>query len=71
MDLRMKALEFEERAKIAKNKGNYEEAAKFHRSAAEVYSQIGDEKNSKWNLANYHWGFAITKSCSQLIHLSL
>ena len=54
MDLKLKALEFEGKAKIAKDRDNYEEAAKFHRKAAEVYSQIGDEKNSKWNFANYH-----------------
>jgi len=55
MDLKLKkALELEKKAKTAKGKGNYEEAAKFHRSAAEIYNQIGDKKNWKWNLANYH-----------------
>ena len=54
MDLELKALELENKAKRAKDQGNYEEAAKFYIDASEIYRQIGDEKNCKWNLANYH-----------------
>ncbi len=54
MDLKSKASEFEKKAKIAKNKNDYNKAARLHRSAAEIYNQIGDKKNSKWNFANYY-----------------
>jgi len=52
--LKTRAIELESKAKQAKRMRNYEDAAKFHFEAAKIYKQIGDEKNHKWNLANYY-----------------
>lgn len=54
ISLRSKARELENEAKRAKYEKNYEKAAKLHLSAARIYRQIGDKRNEKWNLANYH-----------------
>jgi len=54
MDLRSKALKYEEKAKIAKFKHNFKKAAEFHLNAAKIYKQMGDERNYRWNLANHN-----------------
>jgi len=52
--LKAKARELEEKAKIAKSRREYEKAANLHLEAAEICKELHEEKNQKWNLANYY-----------------
>lgn len=68
MDLRLKALELENKAKKSKGEKNYEKAVEFYLNAAEIYKQIGDVRNWKWNLANYHSLKGMSYSHSEQFH---
>lgn len=53
-ELKLNALEFEEKAKAAKKEEKFDEAAQYHLKAAKFYNKIGEDKNCKFNYANYH-----------------
>lgn len=53
-NLKLKAFKLEELAKKAKKTRNFEQCAKYHMEAAEMFKQINDEKNYKWNMANHY-----------------
>jgi hypothetical protein len=61
-ELQQKAFEYDDKAKNAKNAKKYDEAAECHLKAAEIYKNIGDEKNWKFNCANYYSTVAQTYS---------
>ena len=52
-ELRLKALSLEKEAKKAREEKDFEKASELHFKAAEIYKQIEDGRNWKWNLANY------------------
>ncbi len=52
-DLRYKANELEEKAKIARINGNLEESAKLFLEASKIYKGIQEERNYIWNYANF------------------
>jgi len=52
-ELKWTALEFEKKAKVAKEKKDLEEVAQYHLKAANIYKEVDDERNYKFNCANY------------------
>ena len=53
-ELKLRALEFEEKAKMAKEEKNLDKAAEYFLKSAELYNKGDDERNYKFNHANHH-----------------
>jgi tetratricopeptide (TPR) repeat protein len=53
-ELRKQAVNLENEAKKEKQNKNYKKSAELFLEASKIYEKIGDERNKKWNLANYY-----------------
>ena len=53
-ELRKQAVNLEDEAKKEKQNKNYKKSAELFLEASKIYEKIGNERNKKWNLANYY-----------------